>query len=148
MQQINDYNDTKFINAIKDDLKLTEEKTDNADNNEICKKIKEILENKVTSVTISSKIESHPVVITSPMGWSANMERIMKAQALNNNPMHSFMMDQKTMEINPNHKLIKKLVELKYDKNYTIMLYNMGLIAGGYELSDSNTFLDSLYNYV
>ena len=83
------------------------------------------------------------------MGWSANMERIVKAQALNTNTgMPLFMMNQKIMEINPDHKLIKKIVDLNYDKTYIIMLYNMGLIAGGYELSDSNIFLDSLYNHI
>ena len=150
MQQIHDYNDKKFINVIKDDLKLNDSKedTNKTETDEICKKIKEVLENKVTSVIVSSKIESHPVVITSPMGWSANMERIMKAQALNNNSMAPFMMEQKTLEINPNHKLIKKLVEINYDKKFIMMLYNMGLIAGGYDLADSNSFLDSLYDYV
>jgi len=147
MQSITEYGDKKFINVMKDDLKLEDKKDNNEEDDNICKKIKEILNNKIESVKISNKLDSQPAIVTSPMGWSANMERIMKAQALHNG-YSSFMMDRKVLEINLEHKLIKKLIENEYNEEYINIIYNIGLLAGGYDLTDVNDFLIKLYNYL
>jgi hypothetical protein len=114
-------------------------------------KIKTILGEKVDSVKISTKIESQPAIITNPMGMSANMERILKAQALaskNNNPMHNMMFSQKNLEINPEHNLIKKIDTLEDNTELINIVYESALLSGGYQLDDINSFLKKMYNYM
>ena len=146
MQGVKEYKDKKFINVSNEDLKLDlpEDSTDTS-NDEICSKIKEILGNKVEKVIVSKKLVSQPVIVTSATGMSANMERIMKAQALGNNDMLNFMAGRRTLEINPSHSLIKKIVDDNYNSVYVSLLYEMGLLAGGYQLENMNDFLSKVY---
>jgi molecular chaperone HtpG len=147
MQQIHEYNDRKLINVIKDDLKLDDAKNEDPNKyDDLCKKIKESLGDTISRVTVSTKLDSHPMIVTSPMGWSANMERIIKSQAMSTNNVPPYMLGQRVLEINPDHELIKKLINSDYDKNQVDILYNMALLAGGYELNNVNNFLSKLYN--
>ena len=146
MQNVKEYKEKKFINVSNDDLKLDlpENNTDKS-TDEICSKLKEILGDKVEKVVVSRKLVSQPAIVTSASGMSANMERIMKAQALGNTDMLKFMAGRRTLEINPSHALIKKIVDDNYNSVYVSLLFEMGLLAGGYQLDNMNDFLSKVY---
>ena len=74
----------------------------------LCKVIQDILEKKVEKVVVSNRLVSSPCcIVTSEYGWSANMERIMKAQALRDSSTMGYMAAKKHLEINPDHAIIK-----------------------------------------
>lgn len=74
----------------------------------LCKVMKDVLEKKVEKVTVSMRMVSSPCcIVTSEYGWSANMERIMKAQALRDTSTMGYMAAKKHLEINPDHKIIQ-----------------------------------------
>ena len=150
MTQVHEYSQKKFINAIKDDLKLEDSNETNTENSdEICKTIKEKLGDKVESVIVSKKLSSQPAVMSNKYGVSANMERIMKSQVVrDSNSMHSSGSNSKVLEINPEHQVIKNLVDKSYDENYLQLVYHLALIAGGYELENNNEFLSNVYQYI
>ena len=150
MQNLKEYKDKKFINVINDDLQI-ETKTDDVTdkiNKLLCMRIKETLSSKVQDVIISKKLVSQPAVVSNGMGISANMERILKAQALGNSneSMLSFMIGNRVLEVNPEHKIIKKLNDNNYDKEYIELIFEMGLLAGGYTIDNMNDFLTKVYN--
>ena len=146
MQNIKEYKNKKFINASNDDLKLDLPDESNDISNDICSKIKEILGDKVEKVVVSKKLVSQPAIVANAMGMSANMEKIMKAQALGNNDMLKMMSGRRTLEINPSHLLIKKIVDNNYNSVYVSLVYDMALLAGGYQLDNMNDFLSKVYN--
>ncbi len=119
----------------------------------VCKKVKEILDAKVEKVVVGDRMEDSPcVLVTSEFGWTANMERIMKAQALRDNSMTSYMVSKKTMEINPKHGIVKELKSLldKDSSNSTVkdiiwLLYDTSLLNSGFSVDDPNTFAKRMY---
>ena len=122
----------------------------------VCKKIKEILDNKVEKVVVGERLDESPcVLVTSEFGWTANMERIMKAQALRDNSMTSYMISKKTLEITPKHGIIKELkAQLEKDSNIsnikdTIwLLYDTSLLNSGFSIEDPNAFAKRTYKMI
>ncbi len=162
IQHLSKYNDVKLINVSKDDLEIpvdeteSDTKQDQALTDKLCERIKLVLGERVDQVKVSSKIESQPAIITNPMGMSANMERIMKSQALSNkNQMMMGMFNKKSMEINPTHPVMKKLAESLDDSTQSEsvsqlveIIYDSAMLSSGYNLEDINGYLKKVYSYM
>ena len=154
MQQLKEYDGKKFVNISKSDLKLEEETTEKYE--DFCNSIKIILGDKIEKVIISNRLVSSPCcLVTSEFGWSANMERIMKAQALNNTSMNAYMMSKKTLELNSEHVIVKDLINKfnsdKNDitlKNLVYLMYDTSLLASGFTIENPKLFSDRMYNMI
>merc|ERR1712138_24891 len=95
LQQFKEYDGKKLVSVTKDGLKLDDD-VDIKDYETLCKKVKEHIGDKIEKVQISTRIVDSPsCLVTSEFGWSANMERIMKAQALGDDNSRGFMMSKK-----------------------------------------------------
>lgn len=105
----------KLVSVTKEGLELPESEEDKKKFEEdkvkyekLCKVIKDILDKKVQKVSVSNRLTSSPCcIVTSEYGWSANMERIMKAQALSTSSTMGYMASKKNLEINPDHSIMK-----------------------------------------
>merc|ERR1712106_1280498 len=110
----------------------------------LCKVMKDILDKKVERVVVSTRLVSSPCcIVTSQYGWTANMERIMKAQALRDTSTMGYMAAKKHMEINPEHAIIENLRQrAEADKNdksvkdLVILLFETALLSSGFSLED------------
>merc|ERR1719463_115112 len=117
VQQLKEYDGKKLVSVTKEGLKFEESEEEKKAWEELCadfeplsKLMKEILGDKVEKVVMSERVTESPcVLVTGEYGWTANMERIMRAQALRDNSMSSYMASKKTMEINPKHSIMKEL---------------------------------------
>merc|ERR1712146_589324 len=108
VQQLKEYEGKKLVCATKEGLKINESEDEKKTFEEqkategLCKLIKEVLDDKVEKVVVSNRLDQAPcVLVTGEFGWSANMERIMKAQALRDSSSSAYMMSKKTLEVNP-----------------------------------------------
>jgi len=127
-----------------------------ADYDTLCKLIKEVLGDKVEKVIVSNRVNESPcVLVTSEYGWSANMERIMKAQALRDNSMTSYMVSKKTMELNPNHPIMKELKDKaaadksdKTVKDLVWLLFDTSLLTSGFNLEEPTQFAGRIHRMI
>jgi molecular chaperone HtpG len=151
VQQLKDYDGKTLISVTKEGLELPEDEDekkkyeeDKAKFENLCKVMKDILDKKVEKVTVSNRLTTSPcVIVTGQHGWSANMERIMKAQALRDTSTMGYMSAKKHLEINPSHPIIKTLHEKaaadandRSLKDLVMLLFETALLTSGFSLED------------
>merc|ERR1711916_156828 len=138
VQQLKEYDGKKLVCCTKEGLELDDSEEEKKKKEEVkaqyealCRLMKDILGDKVEKVLVSDRVVDSPcVLVTGEYGWSANMERIMKAQALRDNSMSGYMASKKTLEINPD----------KTVKDLDLLLFETALLPSGFSLEEPNTF--------
>jgi len=163
MQQLKEYDGKKFVCVTKEGLTLdeTEEEKKKAEeekqaNEDLCKVIKDTLGEKLEKAQVSNRLVDSPcILVTGQYGWSANMERIMRAQALRDSSMSTYMVSKKTMEINPNHPIVQELRNrVSADKNdKTVkdlihLLYETALLSSGFALDEPSSFAQRIHRMI
>merc|ERR1712167_104466 len=145
----------KLVSVTKEGLKFEESEDEKkafeeakAATEGLTKLMKEVLDDKVEKVIVSNRIVDSPcVLVTGEYGWSANMERIMKAQALRDSSMSNYMASKKTMEINPSNSIMSELRKRadadksdKTVKDLVLLLFETAMLTSGFMLDEPNTF--------
>lgn len=162
MQQLREYDGKTFVCCTKDGLELESDDPDEKKKlqetyESLCKNMKDVLGDEVSKVVLSSRIVSSPcVLVTEQYSWSANMQRIMKAQALNSNSgMFGMMNSRKIMEINPHHSIIKHLNALQSQddkkshlKDVVKLLYDTSLVDSGFQPDKPSSFAKRIYRMI
>ena len=163
VQQLKEYEGKKLLSATKEGLEMAEDEEEKkafeeakAKTEGLCKLMKEVLDDKVEKVVVSSRLADSPcVLVTGEYGWSANMERIMKAQALRDASQSAYMSSKKTMEINPQNAIISALREKaeadqsdKTVKDLIWLLYDTSLLTSGFSLDEPATFASRIHRLV
>merc|ERR1711937_385465 len=162
VQQLKEFDGKKLKSVTKEGLEIDDEDEKKkmeelkAEFEPLTKLMKEVLGDKVEKVVVTSRMADSPCVLTtSEHGWSANMERIMKAQALRDNSMTSYMVSKKTMEVNPKHSIMtelrKKAAADKSDKtvkDLVLLLFESALLTSGFSLDEPNTFAGRIHRMI
>merc|ERR1712157_638804 len=163
VQQLKEFDGKKLLNATKEGLQLDEDDDEKKAFEEakskaegLCKLMKEVLDDKVEKVVVSNRLADSPCcLVTGEYGWSANMERIMKAQALRDSSQSAYMSSKKTMEINPQNSIIVALREKadadqsdKTVKDLIWLMYDTSLLTSGFSLEEPATFASRIHRLV
>merc|ERR1711944_364047 len=151
VQQLKEFDGKNLVSVTKEGLELPEDEeekkkkeADKAKFETLCKVMKDILDKKVEKVVVSNRLVNSPCcIVTSQYGWTANMERIMKAQALRDTSTMGYMAAKKHLEINPDHSIIANLKgKADVDKNdksvkdLVLLLFETALLSSGFSLED------------
>merc|ERR1712187_725916 len=172
IQKLADYEGKKFVSIQKADVKLDETEEEKKRFSKLKdmykpltdwwkEKLTDLTEKgamkdagvKIESVALSKRLTDSPVVVvTSQFGYSAQQEKIMKAQAFQNKDQISMMSGRKTLEVNPNHPVVSDLLsKVKGDKedkaalDTAQVLFQTALIESGFEIADPSALVNRVY---
>jgi len=163
IMQLKEYEGKQLISVTKEGLELPEDDEEKKKYEEqkqklenLCKVMKDLLDKRVEKVTVSKRLVSSPCcIVTSQYGWTANMERIMKAQALRDSSTMGYMAAKKHFEINPDHSIIETLKDKadadkndKSVKDLVMLLFETALLSSGFTLEDPAVHACRIYRMI
>ena len=163
VQQLKEFDGKKLVCASKEGMDIEESEEEKKKREEekkaceaLCTVIKEHLGDKVEKVVVSERLSDSPcILVTGEYGWSANMERIMKAQALRDSSLSTYMSSRKTMEINPSNSIVKELRKRvdadkteKTVKDLVNLLFDTALLTSGFSLDEPNIFAARIHRMI
>merc|ERR1712003_228660 len=163
VQQLREFDGKNLVSVTKEGLDLPEDDESKkrqeelkAEFEELCKVIKEVLDKKVEKVVVSNRLVDSPCcIVTSTYGWSANMERIMKAQALRDTSTMGYMAAKKHLEINAEHQIMIALkTKVDADKNdksikdLIVLLYETSLLSSGFTLEEPQNHASRIHRMI
>merc|ERR1719150_2586845 len=153
LQSLTEFDGVSLQSAAKEDLKFGNEDSDSFKEKQeefkpLLDWLKKTLDEKVDKVKVSNRLTTTPVVlVSSQYGWSGNMERVMKAQALRDSSKIKYQAPKKTLELNPRHPIITALkakVEADEDdaslKDISTLLYDTALLQNGFLMEEPQEF--------
>lgn len=163
LQQLKEFDGKQLVSVTKEGLELPEDEAELKKREEdkvkfepLCKVMKDILDKKVEKVVVSNRLVDSPCcIVTSQYGWSANMERIMKARALCDASAMGYMAAKKHLEINPDHSIMENLRQRaeadKHDKavkDLVMLLFETALLSSGFALEDPQVHASRIYRMI
>merc|ERR1712066_704032 len=163
VQQLKEFDGKNLVSVAKEGLELPEDEeekkkkeADKAKFEPLCKVMKDILDKKVEKVVVSNRLVSSPCcIVTSQYGWTANMERIMKAQALRDTSTMGYMAAKKRLEINPDHSIVENLRQrAEADKNdksvkdLVMLLFETAPLSSGFSLEDPQVHAQRIHRMI
>merc|ERR1711887_39461 len=163
VQQLKEFDGKNLVSVTKEGLELPEDEeekkkkeADKAKFEPLCKVMKDILDKKVEKVVVSNCLVSSPCcIVTSQYGWTANMERIMKAQALRDTSTMGYMAAKKHLEINPDHSICNaintKIIADPNDKaikDLVCLMYETSLLTSGFSLDDASIHASRIHRLI
>merc|ERR1711998_263571 len=162
-QQLKEYDGKKLVSLTKEGITFEETEEEKAAWEEkktsfekMCKVVKDTLGDSIEKCVLSKRVVESPCcLVTGEYGWSANMERIMKAQALRDNGMSGYMSSKKTMEVNPDNAIIKEMKDKiaadendKTVKDLINLLFDTSLLQSGFSLCDPTHFASRIHRMI
>jgi len=155
LQRVREFNGKKLVNVSKSSKDFVQEEN-TEEHSAVCKAFQDTLGEHVEKVVVSVRLSDDVpcVLVSTEYGWSANMERILKAQALAQKGASSFQTQKKILEINPNNRLVKTIHDAVLNNNLservvndTIrLMYDTAIIASGYTQEDPVLFTKRVFN--